>query len=102
MNSKIVLSFLAGFALAAGAAFVLCRKKCRKKPPHNDGSKPVDSKPTEPTPPAPNPTETKPGKPIVGAQNPFGEPNPIHIDPTQSVEQPIRPDGFTYRDLFFA
>ena len=105
MNGKIVLSFLAGFAVASGVAFVLCRKKCREnQAPH------IEPKPDEPTQPEPNPPETKPGRPLVGAQNPFtaspnpfGEPDPIiQIDPARSVGQPIRPDGFTYRDLFIA
>ena len=103
MNGKIVLSFLAGFAVASGVAFVLCRKKCRKnQAPH------IEPKPNESAQPEPPPTETKPQKPLLGAQNPFatspnpfGDPDPIiQIDPARSVEQPIRPDGFTYRDLF--
>ena len=134
MKGKILLSFLAGFALAAGAAFVLWRKDRKKAPPSDAESKPTESRPnasdaqpnstesnsedanpTEPTPPAsssfsPNPTETKPSRPLVGAQNPFatspnpfGDPDPIiEIDPARSVELPIRPDGFTYRDLFIA
>ena len=105
MNGKIVLSFLAGFAVASGVAFVLCRKKCRKnQAPH------IEPKPNESAQPEPPPTETKPQKPLLGAQNPFatspnpfGDPDPIiQIDPARSVEQPIRPDGFTYRDLFIA
>ena len=103
MNGKIVLSFLAGFAVASGVALVMYRKKCRKnQAPH------IEPKPDEPTQPEPPPTETKPQKPLLGAQNPFAaspnpfdEPDPIiQIDPARSVEQPIRPDGFTYRDLF--
>lgn len=86
-------------------AFILCRKKCRKNPPSAEESKPDESKQ-----PTPNPPETKSGRPLVGAQNPFaaspnpfGEPDPIiQIDPARSVEQPVRPDGFTYRDLFIA
>ncbi len=105
MTGKLMLSFLAGFAAASGVAFVLCRKKCRKNPPSA-----VEPTPDEAAQPKPTPSEPKPGRPLVGAQNPFatsenpfGEPGPIiEIDPAHSVEQPVRPDGFTYRDLFIA
>lgn len=102
MNGKIILSFLAGFALASGAAFVMCRKKCRKNPPPA-----VNPKPDESEQPVQN---QRPNRPIVGAQDPFaaspdpfGDPPPlINIDPARNVAQPVRPDGFTYRDIFIA
>ena len=72
MNGKIVLSFLAGFAVASGVALVLCRKKCRK----NQASH-IEPNSSESVQPEPTPTETKPQKPLLGAQNPFGEPDPI-------------------------
>ena len=94
MNGKIILSFLAGFALASGVAFVLCRKKCRKNPPPDVKPKPEESAQSEQ-----NHSEERPNRPVLGAQNPlaaspdpFGDPPPIiNIDPARPSRKQARP-----------
>lgn len=44
LNGKIVLSFLAGFTIAAVVALILCRKTYKNNPPTNVESKPSETK----------------------------------------------------------